>query len=882
MIIYNTKLYVTEKLIILKKGNNEYKHYIYCFKNLILLLKYYNFSYPYIETNKKIIEINMEKDDENISYLNNETIIKEGPIINRNNYLINKELYDSENEPFVNIFDLENNNVDITVDKLGKYAKNYLDMKSGNEKLIYIKNKLYHNFQYETTYFENHDDKGIFNFLTGAPKSGKTFSLLSINLFEGNKNNYRLYLNDRYITQLEKEGRYIEILNMFFYEISKIFHTYDEYVDFSNGFLEKVIINKIEEIDFKVIISKFIEEIDIFVSNNRERYKKMILIFDDYELDEVGSEKFRKNYDFIYNLYNKRCKNSKIHFLFISPINNNYIKKCVLFDMKVSKILESSYPSLLTLKDDKKDYFYFPFTYYSTCFYDSITDFDNYKKLVEKKNKEEINISKFYLNKINYSLFHLNNIKHIYNEGFYKNTKIGKICEDIKNNEPIVEYIKECEEESYKIVSSFFHSDNDLYIFNFDKVKKCHQMIDQSNKNNIDLDNLQDILNYIPLQFLQIFNIDKTEEKDIQKYKILYLYSFHHDSIEKYLLNFQNNNFEENKEIKPGSKGDLLETKVIEAIRFGYFNDLKPDKIIEVNSIYKISEFYDKNKNDYKDIIEQLEEIFSDENINLIMINQNDTNGKRYDLAFLQKYKKGKWQFILVQITRNKSTNEMLQYKDVDADCFNFGNFFTIFDGIEVKRYHFLFIFQAGLYSPAKDFCKENNIKFIEFCILDNKSTFYDSKNRIIKNLVFDEKSSSMVYLIGSNQKKEDNGDNISNPNDIYFLRKKRENKLEISEAKYILGSIIYKKILKLLNIDAFELSKKYYGLEENRIFYVYKSNGKDNRKQYYLMYLKEGQKQIIEIIYGKDSKKNKNNNIISENQLYNHNMEFKCFQIID
>ena len=177
----------------------------------------------------------MEKDDENISYLNNETIIKEGPIINRNNYLINKELYDSENEPFVNIFDLENNNVDITVDKLGKYAKNYLDMKSGNEKLIYIKNKLYHNFQYETTYFENHDDKGIFNFLTGAPKSGKTFSLLSINLFEGNKNDYRLYLNDRYITQLEKEGRYIEILNMFFYEISKIFHTYDEYVDFSNG-----------------------------------------------------------------------------------------------------------------------------------------------------------------------------------------------------------------------------------------------------------------------------------------------------------------------------------------------------------------------------------------------------------------------------------------------------------------------------------------------------------------------------------------------------------------------------------------------------------------------------------------------------------------------
>ena len=865
--IHNTKILLNEKVIEFKKDNKFFSFNIYCYKNLITILKNYNFVHPIFYRNNKKIIINMEKNDGDINSLFGTTFIEEEIPTKITNYLITKEKYQSERKEKIRPSDLENNKATVTLNMLGKYAKNYLQGINEKENLFYLENRLLNDFQSESRYFEGNKEIGLFNFLTGSEKSGKTFSLLCLNIYEFEEN-YRIYLNDRYMTELENDGKYDEILNTFFYEISKFFCTYEDYESFSKKFIEKIFETKNSVINFKELISKFINEIDLFIQENKEKYNKMVIIFDDFELDETNPEKFEQNNKFITDLYQKRINNPIIHFTFIAPINDNYIKKCILFALDLEKRLATTG---ITKKDEKRDIVYYPFTYYCSCFMDPEKDYEKYKNKIIQKNKEELNIPNNYLKTINYSLFHINNIK---------NECGGNL--QIKE-EKIKEYIKKLEEDSDKFVNNFFMRENGLYIYDIDKLKKCHKLI---SKDFIEYEELIEILNCLPIKLLNFYKAKKKidEFKVEYKYKVSYLLEFYKNSISKFISSYDNVIYESDEKIKPGSKGDSLEDKVIDSIENKYFDNFKPDLTIEINNIFNLSTYDDLDEDrkiKFKDEINMFEEVFSNENFKLIMIKQKITNAKKYDLAFLQQYKKGKYQFILIQITRNKDKTDLFQYQQVNNDCYNFANFFSIFDNIEVKRYHFLFIIQGGYVKnqkPMIDFLESKGIKYIKFFIDVNKNIFFlDSQNNKIKNLIFDTKSNTIVELI-QNFNKNDNVDNLSSSSEYSVLGQKRQKASKIAKAKYAFGITIYNKIKTILDCDKFELCTDNYSIKENQYFYIYYKKGENKKKIFYLVYKKEGKEIIVNINKAKHSN-NQDEEVISENDL--DNAKFKCFRMI-
>ena len=808
----------------------------------------------------------MEINDGDINSLYQNTIIKEEFPTEIDDYLITQEIFLSEKNQKISPPDLEKNKATLTLDNLGKYAKNYLKGIKVDENLFYLENNVMEDFLHDSKYFEELKDVGIFNFLTGSEKSGKTFSLLCLNKYDFEEN-YRIYINDRYMTELENEGKYKDILNIFFYEISQIFNTYEEYESFSKKFIKNNFEKGISVINFKELISKFINEIDLFIQENKEQYNKMVIIFDDFELDETNPEKFKQNNKFITDLYQKRNNNPLIHFTFIAPINDNYIKKCILFNLDLEKRFATTG---ITKKDEKRDIVYYPFTYYCSCFIDPEEGYDEYQKKICEKNKKELNIPNNLLKTINYSLFHINNIKN----------ECGNNLQNVEDKTK--QYIKKLEDDSDKFVQNFFLREDGLFVYDLDKLKKCHELI---NKDFIEYEELLEILNCLPIKFLNFYMTrKKIDEFRIEyKYKVAYLFDFYRNSISKFISSYDNINYESNEKIKPGSKGDSLENKVIESIENKYFDNFKPDKIIEINNIFNLSKYDDfdeKIKIKYKDEINLFEKIFN-EDYKLIMIKQSNPNSQRYDLAFLQKCKKGKYQFILIQITRNKEKKDLYQYQKVNNDCYNFANFFSIFDNIEIKRYHFLFIIQAGYVENQQNminFFTTNRIKYIKFFIDKNKNAiFLDSQNNKIKNLIFDKKSHTIVELI-QNFNKKDNVDNLSSSSEYSVLGQKRQKASKISKAKYAFGISIYNKVKAILNCYKFEICEDNYFLEENKYFYIYYKKEESKKKIYYLMYEKDGKKIITIINKAKDSN-NKDEEIISEKDL--DSAKFKCFRII-
>ena len=279
-------------------------------------------------------------------------------------------------------------------------------------------------------------------------------------------------------------------------------------------------------------------------------------------------------------------------------------------------------------------------------------------------------------------------------------------------------------------------------------------------------------------------------------------------------------------------------------------------------------------KNKFEDEIKKFEEIFSNKKLKLIMITQSNPNGKKYDIAFLHQYEDGKYQFILVQVTRRKEKKEMRQYTNVKCDCYSFANFFALFNDIRLKRYHFAFIFQGG-YNQNKQnmfFCIKHNIKFFKFVIKNNSAFFLNSRNIIIKDLVFNKESNSLVDLI-------DDSDNSSSSDDCNLLGKKRNSINSDSKAKYVFGVNVYKKVLDILDCKKFELSDYNYGLSENQYFYIYYTNETDRKRIYYLVYLKKGKKLIKCLNKDKDAKINKN---VTEKDLNKSSVRFICFRIIE
>ena len=115
--------------------------------------------------------------------------------------------------------------------------------------------------------------------------------------------------------------------------------------------------------------------------------------------------------------------------------------------------------------------------------------------------------------------------------------------------------------------------------------------------------------------------------------------------------------------------------------------------IISIKNIFELSKYSEENRNKFEDIIKKFEDAFSNKKFHLIMIKQEQSNAEKYDFAFIEQYKSGKFQFILCQATRKKKHSQMMGYNSVKEDCYNFANFFSIFDNFQIKRYHFFFIF---------------------------------------------------------------------------------------------------------------------------------------------------------------------------------------------
>lgn len=125
--------------------------------------------------------------------------------------------------------------------------------------------------------------------------------------------------------------------------------------------------------------------------------------------------------------------------------------------------------------------------------------------------------------------------------------------------------------------------------------------------------------------------------------------------------------YNEDKSLKPGQKGDYLESKVVEGFKNNYFMNFKPDKTIEINSIFDLTK--------EKIPLEIIAKFVNIRNYNLIMITQKNPCAKRYDLAFLQKINKNEYQFILIQITRRKKIMKCFNIKQSNSIVINLPNF---------------------------------------------------------------------------------------------------------------------------------------------------------------------------------------------------------------
>ena len=863
------KINLFERIIIFYIGENYYTNIIYSSENLMSLLNYYQFRSPYIENNNQKIKINMEKSSQNdLKYfLENNLLIK---------------IHDEKNESIDNYvvsqidFDLlHTSNKDYIIDEqkeiflpqyFGNYTTKYIKGIKEDENLFFQSNEGIRNLKNNTIYYQDYRDYGIFNFLTGPVKTGKSFSLLSLKTFEND--NYRIYFNDRFITELEDRRDYKGFKKMFFYEIAKVFKTYNEYYVFAKNILEKM--NK-SEANFQNYLLEFIEEIDSFMENNSSKYKKMMIIFDDFELDERNPEKFNQNIEFIKTLYKKREKYLLVHFSFISPINDNYIKDCVLYALELE---ESENKATIVQKYEKKNANCFPFYFYNTCF-NNPNDNDNNNKYIEKisfKNKNELNIPEKILKEIQYSLFHLNNIKNYCGEN--KDKETVSVATEI--------YFTKYQKEIDEYICNYYEKNNDNCLFRIDleKVKEYHELI--TKEDIVEGEILRNILIYIPIVFLSFYMLPEIKNnKLIYKYQVRYLNEFYKISINKYLAQFENIDYD-NKEIKNGEKGNILESKVIDAIKNKYFENFVPDKVIEISDIYKLKDFSIKDLSKYKEEINLFKEVFEDETYNLIMIKQKNDNAKRYDLAFLQKYSKEKYQFILVQITRKKRKKDMFQYSEVKNDCYYFADFFSFFENITVERYHFFFVFQTGINEDKNSmkFCRENNIKYIKYCEKNKQPYFLSSDNTILKSFIFNQTSDTLVECIKNQNLK--NTDNYSYTSEYSLTGKKRTTISHISQAKYIFGIRLYQSVSKIFNNKNFELCERCYAIEENKIFHIcYRRKGLDVMV-YYLVYIKEG-KEIIEIInFGENQKKEDINQENLKREIEMPGTVTECFQFLD
>ena len=795
-----------------------------------------------------------------------------------------KTIYDEEDSPngkyILNKTEFENNKLmklpcendkyrkDILLPKyFGKYTKYYLDNINDNNNLLYVVPNKNSGILKHMIFTEEN-----FEFITGPDKSGKTFTILYSKRF-----GKLIYFNLNTIYKLVDEKQYEIIKEMFFYEISQFFTDYEDYMNFSKNFIKKsqsMNVNMNEQpFSFINIFFEFIKEIEDYLNNNKSKYPKLKIIIDNINLDENNSILFKQNINLIKKLYEEKEAIKNIQFLFISPINDNYIKKCVIHWLN---LIKNNYKGEMIKKDQKDGTLYFPFTFIGNCFYSNEEDFFIYKNSLFKRNDNLSQIPEKYLESLKYSIYHLNHIQLLYDAPTNdQNSKEKEM--DI--------YLKRIEDNGNNEILYFYENYDDkelkIYKYDLDKVKEYNDLINKE----IEINTLINMLPFIPIKIISFDGI--TNKKN--KYKVSYFYNIYKTLIPRYLERFKDVNYNDNPILKGGQKGDILEEKVIKSIENGYFGNFKPDETINVPSIFNLMNYNEKNKLSYLNEINKFKSVLSQKKNKLIMITQSYSNAQRYDIAFLQKISANEFQFILGQITRKKQKKDMLQYTNVAFDCRKFSDFFNIPEiNLKVSRYHFFFVFQAGIKEDkaSMEFCNINRIKFYKFCVKNDQLLFSDSNNIIIKDIIFDNKSFSIVDYI-KNKKIQINDDSSSSEYSV--IGKKRQSSTNESNAKYLLGTKAYNKIKNILKKN-YKCSRDFYSLEEDKYFHVFNKIVKDkqgNKTRFqYLVYMSYKKKIIVDLIQDRrklrknvDTKKYQDNlrRIISS-----PGFKIDCFQIIN
>ena len=813
-ITFSGKSYIIFKKVLIKfqKGNNIIKcSKFQIYEKIIDLVKKYNYLNPYINIKGKKLKINMDiniSDQKKLKLLENVISSTDNTILeNKLNYILDEESF-LENKK---IIDKEEN---FSSDIFGKYFKDYINNINPSQNLIYSINDNSFKFQCYTGY-NNYDIN--FNFITGPEKIGKTF----YSLCKNKENGYHIYFNLKTFNELEVKKNYEKMNKIFFHEISKYFKTYKDYKEFSEDFFQDNIDTFISSYKFQNLFLQFLESIEKYMKEKSEIYPQLMILLDEVELNTELEEIFNTNYGLVNEIYNKiGSATSPIHFSIISPINDNYIKRCVrlgleLFYKRANEEFE------IDEKDNITGITYYAYTYIPSLFYSNENEFEDYKSKVKERNIKKIPDK--YLSSFNYSLYHLFNLEKIYNNEIDQEKKI----QEIDN------YIKKMEKEGDKIALSYYEDENKIYKYDLDKLKNYNNLIGKE----INLYQLMDLLSFFPIRLIKfnckIFReIFKVEER--YKFIVEYTYPIYKNTIFKYINEFNKPDYNENTKYKPGQKGDLLEEKVIDSFKAGYFKNFTPDYFIEVNSIidlHKNNNSEDKNK------------FLNVDKYNLIMITQSNAYARKYDLAFLNKIDDNNYKFILSQISRKKEEKQMKKYLTTKYDCYNLADFFNEIN-INVTQYHFIFIFQAGLEEDTQsmEFCKNNGIKYLKYCTKGKKPIFSNSSNTKIESLIFDDKSYSLVNLINSDEEYNISDDENSENSLIGQKRQKIDN---FSKTIYFFGNTIYNKIRDIIELD-FEISDDYYSLEENKYFYVYYKNGK---KEFYLKYLSKGKEKIVNVM---------------------------------
>ena len=405
-------------------------------------------------------------DQDKLRILNNALNSNDNTIIDEKiNYILDKKSFEENKKTY----DIYKGNYFSNI--FGEYFKDYVNNVNPSKSLIYSHNVNSRKFSCYTEY-NNYDIN--FNFITGPEKIGKTFYALCKN----KQNLSHIYFNLKTFYELEVINNYEKINKIFFYEISKYFKTYEDYIEFSKEFFKENVNTLNSSYKFQDIFLIFLESIEKYMKTKINIYPELMITLDEVELNEESNEIFNINYKLINKLHKKiGSGDSAIHFSIISPINDNYIQRCIYLGLELFYKRANEVYDIIE-KDKNTGIFYYAYTYLPSLFYSNEKEFEEYKSKVKERNIN--NIPDKYLSSFNYSFYHLFNLETIYKNEIDKNTKIKEI----------EKYIEKIKEEGEKIALSYYEDKNKIYKYNLDKLNKYNNLIGKE----IDLDQLMELL----------------------------------------------------------------------------------------------------------------------------------------------------------------------------------------------------------------------------------------------------------------------------------------------------------------------------------------------------------------------------------------------------